>query len=973
MKDKDRAKKIVRFVCGLLVSFALIAWMVMVTLEEGGGLKGSRPEAGGAAAFLSLTPFMLFGGLYGYFISFIIFLALFITRMALNMEDAYMMAVYLAGMYLYSMMGQYRWFRMRSKALAGCLATAALTAVLRFICANAFAEYRLIGFSADIIIKELINASANAALSGLVLYLFFNHATDGMKECFPIGVGYTGAYIKDLLLQNSLRKTRLSRKITFIIIGLIVILGIFGSIFSKILLSDMTAMRGPAPGDIPDPSQMQDFMRSSYGNVFVIKILLLNLCVGLPLAGIVNFYMKMQIGAPIGRLSSFMLNFMDTKDEERAAYAGSIKEIRTRTHDEITELYHATEIMAMEVTGYIETVREEQRLEEDLRVAKAASEAKSAFLSNMSHEIRTPINAVLGMDEMILREAEDKEIRRYAADIKNAGHTLLSLVNDILDFSKIEAGKMDILPVQYQTGSMINDLVNMLSQKAEEKGLELILDIDETLPSLLYGDEVRIKQCITNILTNAVKYTEKGSVTLKLCYEKRGEDEILLKVSVKDTGIGIKEEDLAKLYSPFERIEEIRNRTIEGTGLGMSIVKKLLAMMDSKMEVKSVYGEGSEFSFELLQKVCDSSPIGDFVQAYRDAVDSMERYSESFHAPEARVLIVDDTRMNLNVICALLKSTQLQIDTAESGKETLKKVCEKHYDCIFLDHRMPEMDGIETFEAMKTIEGNMNRETPCIALTANAVAGARDMYLAAGFRDYLSKPVESSRLEKLLRKYLPADKLILAEDEGFVSGSGGSGEAEDEGLSALKAVSGIDLKAGLKNCGSPEVLLGAIKDFYTVIDEKADKTEGFAAAGDYRNYTVLVHALKSSARLIGAASLSEKAAYLEQCGNDGNAAEIEKKTPELLSEYRSYKEKLAVVAAGKEDTELPEIAAGELAGAYRDIREVVEAYDFDSADSMLEMLKEYRIPKEEKERFGKLVLLMSSVDREGILGLLSDI
>ncbi|MCR4764463.1 MAG: response regulator, partial [Lachnospiraceae bacterium] len=683
------------------------------------------------------------------------------------------MAVMLAAMYGFSLMGQYRWFRLKRRTLAGMLLVWLSISVLGYFCNEVLAEYGFNGFRGGSLVKMCVSMT-DIAVSALILYLLFNHTPDGLKASFPIGIGYTKAYIKDLLLQNNLRKTKLSRKVTAIMIAVVIMLGVFSSVFAPLIISEMTAMRDRKmppelvekhmdETELADEEEVHSFMRSAYGNAFTIKILLMNLCMGAPLAGIANFYIKQRVGAPIGRLSSYMTGFMDASDENMESCVKNIRDSKLRTRDEITDLYHATAIMMEDVTGYIEKLKTEQKLEEDLRVAKAASEAKSAFLSNMSHEIRTPINAVLGMDEMILREAEDKEILRYAADIKNAGNTLLSLVNDILDFSKIEAGKMDILPVQYQLGSTINDLVNMLSQKAEEKGLELILDIDPGLPTGLYGDEIRIKQCVTNILTNAVKYTEKGSVTLKMGFEQLDADEISLFVSVKDTGIGIKEEEIDKLFSPFERIEEIRNRTIEGTGLGMSIVKKLLAMMDTKMNVKSVYGEGSEFSFAVKQKVTDATPIGDFAETYRKAVDSMERYRESFRAPDACVLIVDDTRMNLTVIRSLLKSTQLAVDTAESGRETLKMVCEKKYDCIFLDHRMPEMDGIETFEAMKTLKGNLNTGTPCIALTANAVAGAREEYLSRGFIDYLSKPVDPRKLEKMLIKYLPEEKVIKTE------------------------------------------------------------------------------------------------------------------------------------------------------------------------------------------------------------------
>nr|WP_242828868.1 response regulator [[Eubacterium] cellulosolvens] len=404
----------------------------------------------------------------------------------------------------------------------------------------------------------------------------------------------------------------------------------------------------------------------------------------------------------------------------------------------------------------------------DLNAAKEAKEeaeyenrAKSHFLANMSHEIRTPINAVLGMNEMILRESENPEIQAYADRIKLAGNTLLGLVNDILDFSKIEAGKMEILPVDYDVSSLLNDLVNMIQSRAEDKGLLLIPDFVETMPKILYGDEVRIKQIIMNILTNAVKYTEKGSITFHVGYE-RIEDEpenVYLNVSVTDTGIGIRPEDVEKLFHEFERIEEKRNRNIEGTGLGMNITRSLLEMMGSRLEVFSVYGEGSKFSFRLKQRVVSWEVLGDYEVSYRAAIAGRKKSKEKFTAPDAEILVTDDTAMNLEVFKNLLKRTCVQIDTASGGDECLSLTREKKYDVIFLDHMMPKKNGIETLRELRAQNDNPNRKTCVICLTANALSGAREHYLEAGFDDYLTKPIDVERLEDTLMRYLPQDKL----------------------------------------------------------------------------------------------------------------------------------------------------------------------------------------------------------------------
>ena len=405
--------------------------------------------------------------------------------------------------------------------------------------------------------------------------------------------------------------------------------------------------------------------------------------------------------------------------------------------------------------------RERNELIDASERAIAASEAKSSFLSNMSHEIRTPINAVLGMNEMILRECEDDNILAYSNSIRTAGNTLLGLVNDILDFSKIEAGKMEIIPVDYDLSSVINDLVNMIQTKADDKGLTLALDINKNVPKLLHGDEVRIKQVITNLLTNAVKYTEKGKVTFCIRYDKIPDepDSVLLKVVVKDTGIGIKKEDMKKLFSEFDRIEEERNRKVEGTGLGMSITKRLLEMMDSSLTVESIYGLGSKFSFALKQTVVKWEEIGDYEAAYKASIGKRKKYREKFRAPTAEVLVVDDTPMNLDVFRSLLKKTAVKIDTAASGDEGLAISYDKKYDIIFLDHMMPEKDGIETLHELRSRPNDPNINTPTICLTANAISGAREQYLAEGFDDYLTKPIDSAKLENMLLEYLPKEKI----------------------------------------------------------------------------------------------------------------------------------------------------------------------------------------------------------------------
>ncbi len=392
-----------------------------------------------------------------------------------------------------------------------------------------------------------------------------------------------------------------------------------------------------------------------------------------------------------------------------------------------------------------------------LESAESANRSKSVFLSNMSHEIRTPINTILGMDEMILRETHEPNTLDYALDIQSSGKTLLGLINDILDFSKIEAGKMNLVNVEYDAYTMGTDLINSIAKRAYDKGLSFVPDISKDIPSTLYGDEIRIKQIIINMLTNAVKYTQDGSVTLKMYSEKVDDSHINLCVSVADTGQGIKAEDMERLLAPFERLEEKDNRNIEGTGLGMSITHNLLNLMGSKLEIESEVDKGSTFSFKILQSVVNWEPMGAIEPSHKHAKEHRQVYRESFTAPDAKILVVDDVPLNLKVIVNLLKQTMVHVETASSGKEALELCKVNHYNLIFIDHMMPEMDGIETLHLLNKEEYLLNHETVKIALTANAISGSREFYLGEGFSDYLSKPVEPKQLEKMILNYLPSE------------------------------------------------------------------------------------------------------------------------------------------------------------------------------------------------------------------------
>ena len=397
-------------------------------------------------------------------------------------------------------------------------------------------------------------------------------------------------------------------------------------------------------------------------------------------------------------------------------------------------------------------------LKDQIEIANAANRSKSIFLANMSHEIRTPINVILGFDEMILRESSEDSIKGYAANIKNSGRTLLSLINEILDFSKIESGKIEIVPVEYDVKTFINDMLDMIEFRAREKELTIKYDIDSEIPSKLYGDDIRIREIFTNLLTNAVKYTEKGGVTLSVRKIASDDSTVRLHVSVSDTGIGIKDEDKAHLWDSFKRLDEKHNRGIEGTGLGLAITHKYIELMGSSLEIDSTYGKGSDFYFDIDQGIADKTPIGDFNSTRWNFRRTVNIYKEGFEPPDAHILVVDDVDLNLAIIKGLLKNSGVRIDTAKSGAEAIEKMRSFKYDIVFLDHMMPEMDGVETLSKIIK-DDEIDNKIPIIALTANAISGAQNEYLKYGFDDYLSKPINPAILEKLLIKYLPDDKI----------------------------------------------------------------------------------------------------------------------------------------------------------------------------------------------------------------------
>ena len=544
---------------------------------------------------------------------------------------------------------------------------------------------------------------------------------------------------------------------------------------------------------------------------------------------------------------------------------------------------------------------EKQRAEDlahALELAEQANLAKIAFLSNMSHEIRTPITAILGMNEMIQREAKDAGIIEYAENIRKAGVSLLGIISDILDFSKIETGRMEIENETYQLPAVVGDLYNLVRFRTEAKGLNLKFVIDPELPRALVGDEIRVKQIISNLLTNAAKYTDKGNVVFEIkCLEKKA-GTVRMEVSVQDTGIGIRKEDMERLFEPFDRLDLKKTRSIEGSGLGLAITRQILKMMDSELFVESEYEAGSRFYFTFEQKIADETPVGEIDPdvLIHDTHDAARRQT-LFTAPGMRLLVVDDTPMNLQVIAGLLKRTQMHIDVATSGDECIEKFGSEHYDLVFLDYRMPQMNGIETLEKIREQFPDRFRDTPIISLTASAVTGDREKMIAAGFTDYLSKPVNIDEMERMMIKYLPADSVIMGGDESV---------EEDDELSKLPRLifeqEALDPKKGIDYCGDADDYIFALETYGVSVDAKAEQIETNLKEKDIEGYTLNVHSLKSTSGAIGATELFERAKALEQAGKCGDIDTMERDTPFMLKAYRELKQLIKRIVDAYEGT-----------------------------------------------------------------------
>ena len=601
--------------------------------------------------------------------------------------------------------------------------------------------------------------------------------------------------------------------------------------------------------------------------------------------------------------------------------------------------------------------------------AERANTAKTRFLANISHEIRTPINTIMGMNEMIMREDATgvpkgyfMSMMNYAFDIQGASESLLGLISDLLDMSKIESGKMHLVEKEYDLQDMLRAIVSMIRIRSTQKELTFDVVVDEMLPRSLYGDDGKIKQVVLNLLTNAVKYTKHGGFILNVTMVKREADSCDIRFLVKDTGIGIKEEDMEKLFTAYERLDEEKNSGIQGTGLGLDISRRFAELMGGSLKCESVYGEGSEFTLAITQKIVDGTPIGAFKE--HDDTTTKGPYVPKFIAPDADILVVDDNPMNLNVMKGLLKATKVFVTTASSGAECLEKIEESKYNVVFLDHMMPEMDGVETLSRIREIAPDL----PVYALTANTGVG-EDFYTSKGFNGYLTKPVDSRALEEVIMKHLPEEMMEKPEEGDAVE------ELKEipEELKWIYDISEINVDDGIKNSGGIGNFIFSLRLFLDTIDDNAKVIRDAYDSGNISLYTIKVHALKSSARIIGAGELSKLSEALEDAGKHDDLAFINDNMERFMFMYQSFKVLLSKLADDDtQNDDREEIPADELSDAYNALKDVVPQMDYDSVELIISHLKEYKLPKEDAEKLAGLEKMLRNFDWDGMEALITD-
>ena len=623
--------------------------------------------------------------------------------------------------------------------------------------------------------------------------------------------------------------------------------------------------------------------------------------------------------------------------------------------------------------GYMLTVVDITKIMDQNRLMKElvlqtedANRAKTNFVSNMSHEIRTPMNSIVGITEILLRSQHSPKEQEYLLNIQSSGRVLLTIINDVLDCSKMESGKMQLFDEPYDTFSLFHDLKISMENRIANCPLELIYDIDPDIPCTLKGDMGRIRQIITNLVNNAIKYTEKGSIRFTVRVRQKNADKVMLYYAVEDTGIGIRKEDQKILFDAFQRVEIDRNRYVEGTGLGLTISQNLVNMMGGVIEVESEYGKGSKFYFTIEQTIVDPTPMS-AVNYEQQKSGVIEKEAESlFIAPGAHILLVDDNDLNLVVAKDLLKPLQMQIDTAENGMQAVAMVQQNQYDLVLMDHMMPVMDGIVATGKIRELPDERYKKLPIIALTANAMVDARKEFLNAGMNGFVAKPIDFTRICNQLRLWLP--KELVQEVSGEEARKLLMNDISDSEIQPKNPQTEFSFEEGVKRCGSKAALMKTIRIFYRTIDSKANKIEQCLKEGLISDYVIEVHALKSSALLIGAVPLSEAAKELESYGKQGKTEALEEKTPDVLAMYRDFKNILKPYA-DKEEAAKQEASDGEWIQALQQIHQCIEQFDLDGVDRIMEKLEEYQIPECIRESMDQLRVYVADVSMEEIMKL----
>ena len=704
-----------------------------------------------------------------------------------------------------------------------------------------------------------------------------------------------------------------------------------------------------------------------------------------------------------------------------------------------------------------DTMKKNKMLNDSLIAAEEANEAKTIFLSNVSHEIRTPMNAIIGLNDILLRENLPSHCREYVKDIKESGERLLSIINDILDFSKIESGKLDLSDEDYSLTDVMKELSFIFLNYIGRKPVELIYEISPNIPSKLRGDVKRISQVITNIVGNAAKYTDSGFVRINIDVVNQDKSEVVLLVSVSDSGRGIRKEDFNKIFQSFSQVDTKKNREIEGTGLGLSISQQLVQLMGGTIDLESEYGKGSRFFFELPQYVVDATPavVADptlrslkgafyfchpcetesFLKLAQELQLSVQQISSSedilkaeydyiitddtehaklmrhknktsgivallqnpiisntpavdftiinkplycknlydflhgtkiiednvntiefFTAPQAHILIVDDMPINLKVATKMLQPLAMHVDTAVNGKDALSKIYSHTYDIVFMDHMMPIMDGVEAITILRSRPEKEYRYLPVIALTANATTEAKKYFDQSGFSDFISKPIHIDDIVSCIHKWLPTEKLHKSSEIALHN----TENLSTDGATSI-AIPGIDPQIGIKNSGSEALFIELLGDIHDIIDEKCSSIEKYLEKRDIHNFTITVHSLKTTCRLIGAMELSNNFYTLEKLGNENNQKKILEHAPDILAELRSLKPYLAPYSI-QNLTPKKDFNKEKVASTLKDLSDSIIEYDLSRAEKCVAEIASYKFNDEVAPLVKRLCDLVANLD-----------